>query len=146
MLDNNHAVFTFGVCENASDTVIVPPDIDETDLLSKVPSGNINPNVGLPVVGKSVALVSSTVTTVVDVTDFNLPPLLTPALTGSFISIIAPGLTTAPESIDVENATTSDSFCSANNTALPNRLACPLDVQANALICFTTVLMNLQIL
>ena len=110
-----------------------------------MPSGSIKDNVASPVgfpllsTAKSVASVSSTVTTVVEATADNLPPLLTPALTGSFISIIAPGLTTAPESIDVEKTTTSDSFCSANNTAFPNLLACPLDVQANAFICFTTV-------
>ena len=81
--------------------------------------------VGLPLAStaKSVAAVSSTVTTVVEAALFNLPPLLTPALTGSCISIIAPGLTTAPESMEVANATTSDSFSSANNIALPHLFA-----------------------
>ena len=33
------------------------------------------------------------------------PPLLAPALTGSFISMTEPGLTTIPASIEVENVT-----------------------------------------
>ena len=109
--------------------MIVPPEIDEIALLSNDPSGKITANVasptGLPLASKakSVAEVSSTVTTVGEVTADNLPPHLTPALTGSWISIIAPGLTTTPESTEVLKATTSDSFCSANNIALPNLLA-----------------------
>ena len=122
-------MFTLGVCEKAELTVIVPFDTDEIVLLSKDPSGKITAKVasptGLPLAStaKSVAAVSSTVTTVDQVTADNLPPLLTPALTGSCISIIAPGLTTTPESTEVLKATTSDSFCSANNIALPNLLA-----------------------
>ena len=124
---------------------MTPFDTDEIVLLSKDPSGKITAKVasptGLPLAStaKSVAAVSSAVTTVVEATADNLPPLLTPAHTGSCISITAPGLTTAPESIEVAKATTSLSFCSANNIALPNLLACPLEVQANAFICFTTV-------
>ena len=85
-------------------------DTDDIVLLSAVPSGNIKDNVasptGLPLLStaKSVASVSSTVTTVVEVTADNLPPLLIPALTGSWISIIAPGLTTTPESTEVLKA------------------------------------------
>ena len=75
----------------------------------------------------------------VDATAFNLPPLLTPALTGSFISMIAAGLTTAPASIEVVKLTNSDSFCSANNIALPSLAACPLEVQPKALTCFVII-------
>ena len=49
-----------------------------------------------------------------------LPALLSPPLTGSFIEITLPGLTIAPASIEVVKLTTSDSFCSLNNIALPN--------------------------
>ena len=71
--------------------MIVAPDTDEIALLSNDPSGKITANVasptGLPLAStaKSVAEVSSTVTTVVEVTADNLPPLLIPALTGSWI-------------------------------------------------------------
>ena len=89
------------------------PETLDTDLLSTVPSGKITLNVGLFVVGKSVAAESSTVIWVV-VAELTLPPLLRPERTGSAISITAPGLTTTPESIEVANETTSLSFCSAN--------------------------------
>ena len=88
-----------------------------------MPSGNTTLNFGEFVVAKSDAFALSTVITVVDVTADNLPPLLTPARTGSLISIIAPGLTTAPASTEVEKLTNSDSFCSANKIALPNLAA-----------------------
>ena len=82
-------MFTLGVCEKAELTVIVPFDTDEIALLSAVPSGKSTLRVASPTgfplasTAKSVAEVSSTVTTVVEVTADNLPPLLTPALTGS---------------------------------------------------------------
>ena len=79
-------------------------------------------NVGLFVVGKSVAAESSTVICVV-VAELTLPPLLTPERTGSAISITAPGLTTTPESIEVPKVTISLSFCSANKIAFANLLA-----------------------
>ena len=87
-----------------------------------MPSGIITLIVGLFVVGKSVLAVSSTVIVVV-VAAFTLPPLRTPALTGSFISITAPGLSITPLSIEVVNVITSLSFCSANKIALPNLAA-----------------------
>ena len=87
-----------------------------------MPLGIITLIVGLFVVGKSVLAVSSTVIVVV-VAALTLPPLRTPALTGSFISITEPGLTITPLSIDVVKDTISLSFCSANNIALPNLAA-----------------------
>ena len=70
---------------------------------------------------------------------FTLPDLRIPALTGSFISITLPGLHIAPLSSDVVKVTTSDSLFSANNIFFARRFACPLEVQANAFTCFTTV-------
>ena len=58
-------------------------------LISTVPSGKTKLNFASPTgfpeasTAKSVAFVSSTVTTVVEVTPASLPPLLTPARTGS---------------------------------------------------------------
>ena len=57
------------------------------------------------------------------VADTTRPPLLAPALTGSFISITEPGLTTTPASKEVVNVTVSLSFCSAKRTARPNLAA-----------------------
>ena len=88
-----------------------------------MPSGKIKDKVGLFVVGKSVLSVSSTVTTVVEVTLFNLPERLTPARTGSLILITAPGLHINPPSIDVVNVTSSDSFASENAIAFANLCA-----------------------
>ena len=140
MFAKSQTVFTFGVCEKAELTVTTPAElILETSLVSTVPSGKTTLNFGEFVVAKSEAFASSIVITVVDETADNLPPLLTPARTGSLISIIAPGLTTAPASIEVVKLTSSDSFCSANNIALPNLAACPLDVQAKALTCFVII-------
>ena len=119
---NNQTVFTFGVCEKADETVITASEILEIDLVSTVPSGNITDKVGLFVVGKSVEAESSTVICVV-VAAAILPPLLKPERTGSAISITEPGLTIIPESTEVANETTSDSFCSANKIALANLLA-----------------------
>ena len=68
-----------------------------------------------------------------------LPPLLIPERTGSAISIIAPGLTTTPESIEVANVTTSDSCCSAKRIAFPNLAACPLEVHPKALTCLVII-------
>ena len=70
---------------------------------------------------------------------FIRPALLAPALTGSLTEITLPGLTIAPASIDVEKVTTSDSFCSLNNIALPNLWAWPREVQAKALTSFLTI-------
>ena len=64
-----------------------------------------------------------------------LPPLLTPERTGSAISITAPGLTTTPESIDVLNEQTSDSFCSEKSIAFANLRAWPRLVHANPFTC-----------
>ena len=94
-----------------------------TLFVSTVPSGKTRLKVGLLSVVKSVAFVSSTVTTVVEVTPANLPPRLTPALNGSFMSIMLPGLTITPLSTEVEKLTISDSFCSANNIARPSLAA-----------------------
>ena len=57
---------------------------------------------------KESPVISSTVIAVV-VAALIRPPLRSPALTGSAISIICPGLTTTPASIEVENVTTSRS-------------------------------------
>ena len=57
------------------------------------------------------------------VADITRPPLLAPALTGSFIAITEPGRTTIPESTEVENVTVSLSFCSAKSIARPNLAA-----------------------
>ena len=70
----------------------MPSDTDEIGLLSNDPSGNITAKVasptGLPLAStaKSVADVSSTVTTVVEVTADNLPPLLYPLLLLDLVS------------------------------------------------------------
>ena len=116
-------MFAFGVCENAAETVITPFEIDEISFVSTVPSGKIKDNVGLFVVGKSVLSVSSTVTTVVEVTLYNLPERLTPARTGSLILITAPGLHIKPPSIDVVNVTSSLSLASENAIAFANLCA-----------------------
>ena len=134
---NSQTVFTFGVCENAEDTVTTAPKTPDTDLVSTVPSGNMTLNVGLFVVGRSVAAESSTVIWVV-VAELTLPPLRTPDLTGSAISITAPGRTTTPESIDVVKVQTSDSLFSEKTIAFANLLAWPRLVHANAFTCLIT--------
>ena len=53
--------------------------------------------------------------------------------------ITAPGLTIAPASSEVEKLTTSVSDSSLRSIAFPSLLACPLDVQAKALISFLTI-------
>ena len=115
-------MFTFGVVDNALSKVTTAPETPVTFLVSTVPSGIIMLIVGLFVVGKSVAEVSSTVISVV-VAAFTLPDLLTPALTGSFISITLPGLTIIPESIEVLKFTTSLSLFSLKSIARPNLFA-----------------------
>ena len=84
----------------------------------------------------SVFVESSTVMTVVEVTEDILPPLLTPLLTGSAISIIDDGLTIMPLSIEVVKLTTSVSLASLKSIARPNLAAWPLEVQAKAFTCF----------
>ena len=76
----------------------------------------------LSLVVKSVEASASIVMLVV-VAATTRPPLLAPALTGSFISITEPGLTTTPASIEVVKLIVSDSFCSAKRTARPNLAA-----------------------
>ena len=85
-----------------------------------MPSGKTKVRVGLSVVGKSVCCVSSTVTTVVELTAESLPPRLTPARTGSLISITAPGRTKSPASNEVVKVQSSDSLPSENEIALAN--------------------------
>ena len=77
-----------------------------------------------PVVGRSVALLSSTVKAVKlpllsKVTALTLPALLIPALTGSFIPTTAPGLMTTPLSMDTSKVTTSVSLFSDQIIVLP---------------------------
>ena len=90
---------------------------------------------GSPNAGIEVAVAASIVIAVV-VAETIRPPLLTPALTGSFISITEPGLTTTPASIEVVKVTVSLSFCSANSIARPNLAAWLREVHANAFTCF----------
>ena len=85
-----------------------------------MPSGKTKVRVGLSVVGKSVCCVLSTVTTVVELTAESLPPRLTPARTGSLISITAPGRTKSPASNEVVKVQSSDSLPSENEIALAN--------------------------
>ena len=104
-----------------------------TFLVSTDPSDKITLKVGLFVASKSVFSVSSTVIAVV-VADFILPPLLNPALTGSFTSITCPGLTIIPSANPEVKLIVSVEFCSSNKINLPNRAACPLDVQPKPVI------------
>ena len=95
--------------------------------------------VGLLVVGKSVLALSSTVITVVEVTEAIFPPRLKPLLTGSATDIIAPGRTTIPLSKEVVKLITSDSFCSANKIAFPKRVACPLEAVSYTHLTLPTI-------
>ena len=94
-------------------------EIPDIDFVSTVPSERITLHFWFVPEKPLKSLVLSTVICVVDAV-FIRPDLRTPARTGSLILITAPGLTIAPASIDVVKLTTSDSFCSLNNIALPN--------------------------
>ena len=83
---NIQTLFEFGAEEKAPLTVITAPLIELTSFVSTEPSDKITLNFGLLLVSKSVDPTSSTVTEVT-VADLILPPLLTPALTGSLTSI-----------------------------------------------------------
>ena len=109
-----------------------------TVLVSSVPSGKITDNVALLVESKSVFVESSTTIDVV-VADFILPPLLSPAFTGSLIEIIWPHLTKVPDSAVILNWQDSPDFCSLYKNHLPILAAWPLLVQPKLLIVFTTV-------
>ena len=99
---------------------------------STVPSDNITLIFGLSFkTGKPVCSKASIVIAVV-VAVTTRPPVLAPDLTGSFISMTEPGLTTIPESIEVENVTVSLSLSSAKRIARPNLWAWPCEVHANA--------------
>ena len=92
-------------------TVITAPVKSDIEPTSTVPSDKITLIVGLSFkAGKPVCSKASIVIVVV-VASTTRPPLLAPALTGSFISITEPGLTTIPASIEAENVTVSLSFC-----------------------------------
>ena len=99
-------LFTFGVVLNADETVTTAPAMPVIALVSTVPSGINTEIVALPVVGRLVSVVSSTVMVVV-VAAAMRPPRRTPDLTGSAIEITAPGRTSTPASIDALNSTTS---------------------------------------
>ena len=122
MLLKIQTLLAFGAEEKAEDTVITAPEIPLTSLVSTEPSDKITLSVGLLVASKSVSSVSSTVTVVV-VAAFILPPLLSPALTGSLTSITWPGLTTTPSDNPVVKLIVSVEFCSSNNKNLPNLAA-----------------------
>ena len=112
-------------CAKLPRTVIVPPEIVEIIFVETVPFGIITWSllVAVPVVGKSVIAVSSTVIWFVPLTPIILPARLTPALTGSAISIICPGLHNAAASKAVVNATVSVSFASEYKNQRPSLLA-----------------------
>ena len=85
-------------------------------------------------VGVLVAVMPSALSTVITVVvaDTTRPPRLTPARTGSLISMTWPGLTITPASIDAVNATISVSYFEEYRSHSPMRRACPLDVHAKA--------------
>ena len=117
MLLKIQTLFALGADEKAEDTVITAPEIPLTGLVSTDPSERTTLSVGLFVASKSVSSVLSTVTVVV-VADFILPPLLSPALTGSLTSITCPGLTTTPSDKPVVKLIVSVEFCSSNSTKI----------------------------
>ena len=103
--------------------MITAPEILDIVPISTVPSSKTTLISGVSdIEGINVSEEASIVIVVV-VADITRPPLLAPALTGSLISITAPGLTTTPASIEVEKVTVSDSFCSAKRIARPNLCA-----------------------
>ena len=97
---------TLGAEVKALDTVMTSPDIPLTGLFSTDPSERTTDKVE-PTENDN-PFESSTVISVV-VAALIRPPLRSPDLTGSAISIICPGLTITPASIEVENVTTSRS-------------------------------------
>ncbi len=130
--------FACGAWLNADVTLIVLPLILDIFLVSKVPSGKITDNLGLFVASKSVLETSSTSTAVVDAECIR-PPLLRPALTGSLICITCPGLIKTPASAVQVKVQVSVAFCSLYKNHRPNLLACPREVQANAVTFLTTL-------
>ena len=80
-----HTEFAWGTELKAVDTVIVVPEMLEIDFVSRVPSDNMTDSVAESELTKSVLLESSTTICVVDTPVFILPPLLTPALLGSWL-------------------------------------------------------------
>ena len=120
-LCNNQTALGFGVADKGEtgSKLITLPIIPVTFLVSTLPLGKITLHFLFVPVNVSKSCVLSTVICVV-VAVLILPDLLSPPRTGSFTEITEPGLTIAPASIDVVKLTTSDSFCSLNNIALPN--------------------------
>ena len=88
-----------------------------------MPSGKITLIFGLSLISGKVVLLAESIVIFVVVAATTRPPLLAPARTGSLIAITLPGLTIAPESIEVVNEITSDSLCSAKRIVLPRRAA-----------------------
>ena len=104
-------------------TVKTAPTTLDTEPVSTVPSDKITAIVTELFKFDSVVFPTASIVIVVVVAATTRPPLLAPALTGSFISITEPGLTTIPASIEVENVIVSLSFCSAKSIARPNLAA-----------------------
>ena len=123
VLESKYGEFTFGAELNAESKVKTAPLKAVIDFVSTVPSDKITLNVGLSPKAGKVVFESESIVMAVVVAATTRPPLLAPALTGSFTSITDPGLTTIPASIDVVKFMISDSFCSANKIARPKRAA-----------------------
>ena len=109
-------------------------------LLSVVPSDKTTLKVEPVSCDKSLPsiVLASTIICVVDTPVFILPPLRTPALTGSCMPIIVEGLTITPASSVVVNETTSASNSCEYKNHRPNLFAWPLEVQAKDFIVFLT--------
>ena len=103
---NIHTLLGLGADVNA-ETVTTLPTMPETARAWTVPSGRITDSMVLVPIASPVA--SSTVMAVV-VADVIRPPRLAPALTGSMIEMIWPGLTITPAATDAVKVQTSVSL------------------------------------
>ena len=101
-----HTLLALGAVVSAVARVITLPAIAVTLRLSTVPVGRITDRVVLVPIARPVA--SSTVTVVVVAVEMR-PPRREPAFTGSLTSMICPGRTTTPASIEAVKLITSDS-------------------------------------
>ena len=101
-----HTLLAFGAVVSGVARLITLPAIAVTLRLSTVPVGRITERVVLVPIARPVA--SSTVTAEV-VPETMRPPRRLPARTGSATSMICPGRTTTPASIEAVKLITSDS-------------------------------------